>query len=837
LKSLSVKFILIIGMVAVAFSAFLLWRTWRLSNTYMRNLTAVQAEMALEFDLAIRAYVGQSVRPISEDLAGKDRFIPEVMSTSYVAREIFGKIRLRFPEFIIKFSSLNPRNPANLASPAEAQIIKYFTDHPEAKRWVGRLKMGGKEFFGHFSPRRMRSSCLRCHGDPQEAPADLIRLYGAKAGFHQHLGEVALDTVAIPLDRMEAALTAESAKQLGITALVLLLLFGAIFLVFQRLVGYRLQKITTHFLQDHNSHNGAAVSPIPVEGKDEISALAEGFNQLAAELNASYALMEDRISERTADLEREVAEHRQAEEELSAARQQFEDIIEFLPDPTFVINSERKVVAWNRAMEEITGLSKEDALGRGNNFYAIPFWGKPKPVLIDLIMESDAELGDKYDYIDRSNNCLVAEAFLPEFAGGNGAYVWLKASALFNRQGKLVGAIESIRDITERKQLENQLRQAQKMEAVGTLAGGIAHDFNNMLQVISGYVQTMQMHPDRTSNQYVLGKVSETVMRASELVQGILTFSRKVETQLQPLDLNRSVAAAVKILKRILARMIKIETILPDGIDLINADSNQLEQILLNLGLNAGDAMPDGGKLIIETRNVTLDEEYCRQHLDAVAGDYVQLIVSDDGQGIDKEHLEHIFEPFYTTKQTGKGTGLGLAMVYGIVKSHSGYVEVHSEPGQGSTFKLYFPVLRDVDAVPADPHTNAPASLRGSETILLVDDEEAIVEVGKSTLEEFGYSVKTVSSGEDAVALYLKCGEEIDLVILDLGMPGMGGGKALLELKKLDPTVKILIASGYSSETQMTQALKDGASGFIAKPYRLDNLLLQIREVLGQGGS
>ncbi|MEW6266332.1 MAG: response regulator [Thermodesulfobacteriota bacterium] len=386
----------------------------------------------------------------------------------------------------------------------------------------------------------------------------------------------------------------------------------------------------------------------------------------------------------------------------------------------------------------------------------------------------------------------------------------------------------------ERSKLEAQLRQAQKMEALGTLAGGIAHDFNNILQVIGGYVQLLFAPRDlEARTRTYLAEVDAAVQRATDLVQRLLTFSRKVEPELRPLDLNQEVREGVKMLERIIPKMISIQTNLARDIPFIRADAGQLNQVVMNLGANARDAMPDGGRLVIQTENVTLAEKDGRELLGLKPGPYVLLHVSDTGQGMDEDTLKHIFDPFYTTKELGKGTGLGLAMVYGIVKGHGGHVNCYSRVGQGTTFKIYLPALDQAEApAPAADLEKAEEVGGGRETILLVDDEAAVINTATEILESRGYTVLAADSGEKALEVYRAQDRDIDLVVLDLGMPGIGGRRCLEELIKLNPAVKVIIASGYALTGVARETVEKGAKGFIGKPYRLVNLLRQVREVL-----
>ncbi len=418
-------------------------------------------------------------------------------------------------------------------------------------------------------------------------------------------------------------------------------------------------------------------------------------------------------------------------------------------------------------------------------------------------------------------------------AGGQIRHYRIVSCPVKNDHDEVELVIELVEDVTERRSLYAQLAQAQKMEAVGTLAGGIAHDFNNILQVVLGYSELVLADedlPDRLKND--LGKVVLSARNGADLVQRLLTFSRKAETRPLDLDLNQRIRQTQKFLERTLPKMIDIELILTDDLDRIHADAIQVDQVLMNLAVNARDAMPDGGRLVIQTANVFLDEASDKALLGAKPGQCVLLSVSDTGHGMDKETLGHIFEPFYTTKEAGKGTGLGLAMVYGIVHQHDGYIICYSEPGEGTTFKIYFPSVE----MKMNPDVAATGMIPafGTETILLVDDEEFIRDLGTRILERSGYTVLTAANGKDALELYKREIAKISLVILDVIMPEMGGKQCLEELLRIDPKARVLIASGYSEEGHPMGVLQGGAKGFVSKPFDMRQLLQTVRKVLDE---
>ena len=407
-------------------------------------------------------------------------------------------------------------------------------------------------------------------------------------------------------------------------------------------------------------------------------------------------------------------------------------------------------------------------------------------------------------------------------------------SPIRDKNGLIVNFVSVNRDVTQEVALEAQLFQAQKMEAVGTLAGGIAHDFNNLLQVIQGYTEVLQNEVGRNkSRTEALRKIHRSAKRGADLTRQLLTFSRKVQSERRPLDLNREVEQVKRLLERTIPKMIEIELYLSESPAVVSADPIQIEQAIMNLAVNAKDAMPEGGKIVIETERVRLDQQFCKSHLGAQPGEYVLLSISDTGHGIDQEILEHVFEPFYTTKDVGRGTGLGLAMVYGIVKNHEGYILCYSEVSTGTTFKIYLPAMEQ-SGQSEKPVEAEDLFKGGDETILVVDDEEYIRELVVELLTDAGYKVLTATDGEGALKLYGKKQRNIDLIILDLVIPGMGGKKCYEEILKVNPRAKILIVSGYSANGPGKDAIEAGAKAFVGKPFDVSHLLETIREILDE---
>ena len=394
-------------------------------------------------------------------------------------------------------------------------------------------------------------------------------------------------------------------------------------------------------------------------------------------------------------------------------------------------------------------------------------------------------------------------------------------------------ALAIARDITQRKSLEAQLLQAQKMEAVGQLAGGVAHDFNNLLTVILGSADLLldtlgPDHPEREEAE----EIRKAGLRAADLTRQLLAFSRQQVLAPQVLDLNEVVATMDKILRRVIGEDIDLRTVPSRDLRAVRADPGQFEQVVMNLAVNARDAMPSGGKLTIETANVELDEAYAREHaVELKPGHYVMLAVSDTGIGMDVATQARIFEPFFTTKAKGKGTGLGLATVYGIVKQSGGHIWVYSEPGHGTTFKIYLPRVEDA-AAPAKATPASIPSLRGSETILLVEDQEEVRRLARRVLEARGYAVLVAASGAEALQVAAAHTGPIHLLATDVIMPGMSGREVGLRLAPARPETKVLYLSGYADESIVHHGVLEPGIAFLQKPFTAEALGRKVREVL-----
>ncbi|MDD3847422.1 MAG: PAS domain S-box protein [Syntrophorhabdaceae bacterium] len=383
-------------------------------------------------------------------------------------------------------------------------------------------------------------------------------------------------------------------------------------------------------------------------------------------------------------------------------------------------------------------------------------------------------------------------------------------------------------NITELRKLESQLRQAQKMESIGTLAGGIAHDFNNILTTLIGYASLIQTKLDSDSSlRSYVDRVLLASKKGADLTQSLLTFSRQQPVTLLPMDVNDAIRTTQPLLKRLLTENIDLRTSLTRYDTVVMADKSQMDQILFNLVTNARDAMPEGGTLTVETDIADMDSRFIEAHGFGGPGRYVLINVSDTGEGMDEATREKIFDPFFTTKETGKGTGLGLATVYGIVKQHNGYVTVYSEPGHGTAFRIYLPAA--ITKVREEPDTAVPVG--GKETILIAEDDEGVRRIMREALEEYGYRSIEAVDGEDAIDKF-KLHREVDLIILDSIMPRKNGREAFEAILRIDPHVRVLFTSGYTRDVVLDKGIKDKEFDFIAKPLSLGKLLQKVREIL-----
>ena len=502
--------------------------------------------------------------------------------------------------------------------------------------------------------------------------------------------------------------------------------------------------------------------------------------------------------------------------ELISNKRHLEIILNSMSEGILEITAQGKIVYANPAVLTLINKDEENLLG--SNFLQ----------LFDV--DSYSVIRTLLDQIQRNKKFVKAEMPLEM----NNKLVEIKI--LFLEEGGQ-NSIVILHDLTEQKRKEAQFQQAQKMEAVGTLAAGIAHDFNNLLMGIIGNTSLMLMDTDRSHQNYkMLKSIEKQVRSGSKLTSQLLGYARKGQYELRFFSLNDLLQETAETFGRT-KKEITIRLDLEKSLFSIQADQGQMEQVLLNLLVNAADAMHDGGELLLKTRNTTHDHIKGRHYVPE-KGRYVLFMIVDTGIGMDERILDRIFDPFFTTKSRSKSTGLGLASVYGIIKGHNGYINVESKKGHGTTFKIYLPAKEIEAQKEADDPEENKTILKGSEKILLVDDEEMIRDVAKTMLEMMSYNVLLARNGEEALKVYGENGNAIDLVLLDMVMPKLGGGKTYDRLKTINPDIKVVLSSGYSIDGEAQEIINRGCNGFIQKPFTLKELSSKVREVLdsGKGG-
>ncbi len=528
-------------------------------------------------------------------------------------------------------------------------------------------------------------------------------------------------------------------------------------------------------------------------------------------------------------VEREIREararlaRRRAEEALSRSEERYRNLVESSNDWVWEVDQDLTYTYVGPQCRSLLGYEPEEIIGK-NPFDLMP---SEEVTRIAGIVAEIVALRKPFRGLENTNRHKEGHLVIIETNG----------SPVIDKQGNLLGYRGIDRDITERKMLEDHLRQSQKMEAIGVLAGGVAHDFNNLLTVINGYCQLMlngraESDPFRADLEQIL----RAGQRASSLTSQLLAFSRKQILEPKILNLNHSIADTDNILCRLIGEDINLVVCPEPGLGSVRADPGQIQQIIMNLVINARDAMPQGGTLIIETANVNLDEEYIYKHGEGEVGPYVMLAVSDSGFGMDTETRSHIFEPFYTTKTDGRGTGLGLSTVYGIVKQSGGLIWVYSEPGKGSTFKVYLPRVEGVAEEP-QPETFEDEDNRGTETVLLVEDEPSVRELTARVLCESGYTVVEAPDGKEALRKACEFPGRIHLLVTDVVMPGMSGKALAFQFQVERPDTKVLFVSGYTDNAIIHQGVLDPRVAYLQKPFSAVDLARKVRKVLDSDSS
>jgi len=504
-------------------------------------------------------------------------------------------------------------------------------------------------------------------------------------------------------------------------------------------------------------------------------------------------------------------------ERLKKSEQRYADLFEHAPDIYLTIDRRQTIVGCNKTGASMLGYPQPEILGR-------PF----ESLFVD---ESNGRLAEKVEQMFSEGRGLRDVEERMRTQNGKPLFVNLNSSLVFDEEGAIVNARIVARDITERKMMEGALQHAQKIDSIGNLAGGIAHDFNNILSAILGSASIMRRRLTEKAKLYKYVEIIESsARRGSSLTRQLLTFARKTEYIVKPVNMNDLIRDTLHLFQRSVTREIVVRTSFTEEGAVTNGDDGQLQQAILNLLLNARDAMPDGGRLTISTRITVADARTASQFSSVKPGSFVQINVTDTGQGINQEIQSRIFEPFFTTKD--HGTGLGLSVVYGVVQSHGGFVNMESAPGAGTTFSVFLP---RISATAQSSRMERPQRVpRGREHILIIEDEVSVCEIARDMLTSLGYTVYTVHDGKAGVEFYQTRQASIDLILLDINMPVMGGKDAFEQLRTINAGLRIIIVTGYGKAVVETSTFSSAVNGFMQKPFQLETLALTVRSVLDQ---
>ncbi len=558
------------------------------------------------------------------------------------------------------------------------------------------------------------------------------------------------------------------------------------------------------------------------------------FTFLNVSVVIPLALLVDALEKRLVQESRLRKEIAETYLKLEESKEKLSQAIQGSVIPTFLIDSDHVITHWNEACEKVTGKTQKEMVGTRNQWIAFGRYERPIPA--DLVLhKAQGKTPDSKAYRQLRPSPLIEGALegdvIINSPDGEEQILLCTAALLRNCSGEAVGAIQTFMDITEREQVEAQLNQAKKMEAIGSLAGGVAHDFNNMLSVIIGQAELLLESVDSCSSlRDDIQAIKSAGVRSAELTRQLLTFARKQNVEPVRLDLNKALHGMGKMLSRLIGEDIVLDLVYGKDLWPVHTDRSQIDQILANLCVNARDSISGVGRITIETANVHF-ERGSASRAAGLSGDYVLISVKDNGCGMDSETVKRVFEPFFTTKKKGHGTGLGLSTVHGIVNQNQGQIKVFSKPGKGSEFRIYLPRYHGESSV-EEEFVNEGGTVSCNETILVVEDEEVILELCSRLLTDYGYNVIKSLSPEEALETFSGRAGEIDLLLTDVVMPGMNGKELADLLLSENPDLKVLFMSGYTADIVESRGIADNRCSFLAKPFSIDELSRKVRETL-----
>jgi two-component system, cell cycle sensor histidine kinase and response regulator CckA len=683
MKSIKSKLLVCVGLSVFIFSAILFYRTYTLITANVENLTNQQLSLALDFDLAIRGYVAEKVRPLMFNLVADGEFKPEAMSTSYVARNIFNKVRTKYPDYIIKFSAENPRNPVNQAGPEELNMIQYFNKNPKKQVWTGAINLGNKSYFAKFSAMRMERSCLRCHGNPADAPAELLEIYGSKASFNLPLGEIiGLDMIAIPKEKVTVLFFNDAINNFTLLGGGLFLLCISLVFIFKFVITDRLSRIAEHFVHTEEKDGVVEIKLIDIGGQDEITTLTNKFNELANRLNNYYTLLEEKVEERTIELskaneqlKKEIEERNQAETMLKRSENTLKSIFKSAPIGIGLVT--HRTIGWtNDQFQQMIGYSQDELKGKNAR----------------ILYESD----DEYERIGFEMDSQIQKfgtgTVESQFKRNDGHIVdVLLRSAPINPNDFSEGRIFTVMDITQTKLMQDQLIRSERLAATGQLAASVAHEINSPLQAVTVMLGTLKKkysNDEALSSQLELLKDAFSSIR--DTVKNLLDLNRPGKEIKQSTNVNHIIEKNIDLFQSHFKKnKIRINLDLSSNIPDLNASPLQLNQCFLNLINNAVEAItsastPDNGSIDgIETGGeIKIKTNHGKGN--------IIIKITDTGPGIPEEELQYIFDPFFTRKKK-MGMGVGLSICYRIIEDHGGIITAENSPHGGVVMTITLP--------------------------------------------------------------------------------------------------------------------------------------------------